>query len=426
MSSPAESITVPVPEGGPAPTTLERYADLAVHVGVHLQPDQTLVIRSPIETASFARTIAARAYAAGAHDVHIDWEDEQASLLRHQLAPASALSEYPEWRAKALEGLAASGAAFLSIAANDPDLLRGIDPERIAAVNRARMAALSGWYARITGMRTTWSIVSVPTPGWAAKVFPDLPPDERVRRLWDYILQAVRVDAADPVQAWRRHLGELGARAAHMNSARFRSLHFTGPGTDLTVDLPEGHLWVTSPITDPRGIAFVPNMPTEEIFTLAVREGVHGTVAASMPLNYRGALIEDLRLRFEAGRVVAADARSGRDTLQRLIDTDDGSGRIGEVALVPHGSAVSRLGTLFYNTLFDENAACHLALGRAYPMCLEGGPEMDAEQLQRRGATTSLEHVDFMIGSPALCIDGAAADGAVVPVMRRGVWAFSV
>jgi len=420
------SPAVPVPAGGPDAATLQRYADLAVRVGVHIQPGQTLVIRAGIETAPFARIIAARAYEAGAHDVVMDWDDEQFGLLRHRLAPEAALGEYPEWKARALQDLAESGAAFLSIAANDPDLLRGIDPERIATANRARMAALAGWYGRITGMRTTWTIVSVPTPGWAAKVFPDLPPAERTRRLWDHILQAVRVDATDPVQAWRDHLAELGARAAHMNRARFRSLHYTGPGTDLRVELPDGHLWVTSPIADPRGIPFVPNMPTEEIFTLPDRAGVHGTVAASMPLNYRGALIEGLTLRFEAGRVVAADARGGRETLQRLIDTDDGSARLGEVALVPHGSAVSRLGTLFYNTLFDENAASHLALGRAYPMCLEGGLDLDAEGLQRRGANASLEHVDFMIGSPELSVDGLAAGGAVVPVMRRGAWAFSV
>jgi len=452
------------PTASPNPAALDRYADIAIRIGTNLQPNQTLYIRAPIETAAFVRRIAAKAYAAGAKDVHVEWDDEQLALVRYQRAPEQALAEFPDWKARPLQELAENGAAFLSVAASDPDLLKDIDPDRIATANRARMTALSGWYKLITGMRTTWTIVSVPTPGWAAKVFPDLPAEQRTQRLWEYILKTVRIDTAeapllaaevkapgfagpqpsaagpqpsaagpqpsasptDPVQAWRHHLAELNARATHMNTAHFHRLHYTAPGTDLTIELPAVHRWVTSPITDPRGIAFVPNLPTEEIFTVPTRGGVHGTVTASMPLNYRGALIDGMRLQFEAGRVIDADARTGRDTLQRLLDTDDGARHLGEVALVPHGSAVSRLGTLFYNTLFDENAACHLAIGRAYPMCLEGGNAMSAEELARHGANTSLEHVDFMIGSDQMSIDGETADGAVVPVMRAGKWAFGV
>lgn len=411
---------------GPAEETLERYAELAVRVGANVQPGQVVVLRAPLETAPFARRVAARAFAAGAHDVLVDLEDDQFSLLRHRLAPEAALAEYPAWKAAMLRQLAEGGAAFVSIAASDPDLLAGIDPGRIATASRARMTALEEWYRLISGMRTPWTIVSVPTAAWANRVFPNLPPGERVPRLWCDILRAVRVAEDEPLAAWREHLTRLGAAAAHLNARAFRTLRYRGPGTELEVDLPVGHRWISPPIADPRGIPFVPNMPTEEIFTLPRRDGVRGTVAASMPLNHRGVLIEGLVLRFEAGRVVAADARLGADTLRRLLASDEGSARLGEVALVPHGSAVSRLGTLFYNTLFDENAASHLALGRAYPLCLQGGADLGPEQLRQRGANTSIEHVDFMIGSAELSVDGLAADGSVVPVMRGGAWAFSL
>lgn len=404
---------------------LAAYADVALRVGLNLQSDQPLVIRAPLEAAAFVRVVAAKAYAVTSRDVQVEWEDEPLSLIRYQLASEAALAEYPLWKAQGMRDLAEAGAGFLTIAATDPDLLRGVDPQRVATAHRARMAALADWYQCITGMRTPWTIVSVPTAGWAAKVFPELPEPRRTARLWECIFASVRIGVPDPVAAWRSHLAELGARAAYMNRARFRRLHYRGPGTQLRVDLPDGHCWVTSPCCDPRGIRFVPNMPTEEIFTLPARTGVEGVVSATMPLNYHGALIEGLQLRFAAGRVVAAEARVGRETLQRLIATDEGAQRLGEVALVPHGSAVSSLGTLFYNTLFDENAASHLALGRAYPTCLEGGQALSAEQLEQRGANVSLEHVDFMIGSADLAVDGETAAGATAPVMRDGQWAFT-
>lgn len=408
----------------PGPVSLDQYADLAVRVGVNLQVGQTLYIRAPIEAVDFVRRVVARAYGAGARHVHVDWEDEQLGLLRYRLAPQEALTEYPEWKAHAMQQLAEAGAAFLTVSASDPDLLRDVDAGRVATANRAMMSALAGWYRLIGAMRTPWTIVAVPTAGWSAKVFPDQAPAARAARLWACILEAVRVDGvSDPVEGWRRHLAELGARAAAANRARFRALHYRGPGTDLRVELPAGHRWLTSPVLDRRGIAFVPNLPTEEIFTLPARTGVEGTVRATLPLNYRGVTVEGLALRFEGGRVVEATARAGQQTLQRLLDTDDGARRLGEVALVPEGSAVSRLHTLFYHTLFDENAACHLALGRAYPTTLEGGDGLDAESLRARGANTSLEHVDFMIGSAALDVDGITAEGTAVPLLRAGRWA---
>ena len=426
LTEEATATSRPESPAAPPPALIARYADLAVRVGCNVRPGQTLVIRSLVATAGFARAAAAAAYAAGAADVLVDWDDEQISLLRHRLAPEAALGTFPAWYAQGLEGLAAEGAAFLSIAAGDPDLLSGVDPRRIALANRARRGALAGWFRHITGWTTPWCIVAVPTAGWAVKVFPGEEAPAAEARLWPLILQAMRLDGPEPVQAWRAHLDALAARAAHMNRAAFRALHYRGPGTDLRVGLPAGHRWVSPPMEDPRGIPFVPNMPTEEIFTLPDRSDVEGTVAASLPLAYRGALIQDLRLRFAGGEVVEASARSGGELLQGLLDTDPGARRLGEVALVPCGSAVARLHTLFYHTLLDENAACHLALGRAYPMCLEGGEHLDEEALLRRGANSSLEHVDFMIGSEALDVDGLTAQGTVVPLLRQGRWAFAV
>ena len=403
---------------------IDRYAQVAVRVGLNVQPGQSVLIQAPLESPAFVRRAAEHAYAAGARHVHVEWEDEPLTLLRYRLAPEDALREYPAWRSAQMRQLAEDGAAFLAVLASDPDLLREIEPARVAAANRARSVALAPYYARISAMRTNWCVVAVPTEAWAAKVFPDAAPAERAARLWQAIFSAVRLEAPQPVAAWRTHVAALAARAEHLNRARLRVLHYRAPGTELAVELPEGHVWLAGAATDPRGFPFVPNLPTEEVFTAPRRDGVRGTVRATLPLNYRGVTIEGLTLRFEDGRVVQAEARAGQAALRGLLDTDEGSRRLGEVALAPDDSAVARLHTLFYNTLFDENAASHFALGRAYATCLQGGAALGGEGLAARGLNQSLEHVDFMVGGPEMEIDGEAATGERVPLMRRGLWAF--
>ncbi len=404
------------------------FARTAVEVGVNLQPGQVLHVQAPFEAAAFVRLIAKAAYGTGGRLVDVDLRDERLSRIRYEMAPADALAEYPPWRAETMRQLGEREAAFLNVMASDPDLLRGVDPERVAAAEYAAMSAMErvGHMARIAGMRNVWCVVSVPTPAWAAKVFPDEAEPARTAHLWDCILQAARVDGPDPVAAWKRHLAELEARAARLNALRLAAVHFRGPGTDLTVDLVDGHLWASGPARTPGGVAFVPNMPTEEVFTAPARSGARGVVRSTRPVPVRGVTVRDLELTFADGRVVGATASTGGEALLGLLRTDDGAIRLGELALAPDDSPVAQLGALFYNPLFDENAACHLALGRAYPVCVEGGADLDEDALTARGVNTSLVHLDFMVGSSRVDVDGLSAAGDVTPLMRGGCWAFSV
>lgn len=402
---------------------LRRYADVTVRVGLNIQPGQTLLIMAPVAGVEFVREVVKQAYAVGARHVYVDWEDEQVTKLNYQLEPEEALKEFPAWRIQQREQLAAQGAAFLTVYAGDPDLLRGVDPKRVGAAQKARLTALSKYRDYIQNMRVSWLIVSIPTQPWAAKVFPEGTQEEQINRLWQAIFKATRMDVEDPVTAWENHLQTLRRQADFLNEQRFKSLHYTGPGTDLWIELPVGHIWISAGASNEQGTAFVPNMPTEEVFTLPHREGVEGVVTSSMPLNHDGVLVENLSLTFRAGRVVDFSADSGYDTLKEILDADEGSHYLGEVALVPHDSPISNMKTLFYNTLFDENASCHLAIGSAYPVCLEGGTQMSREELNQRGVNHSVMHVDFMIGSGQLNIAGETHDGTVIPVFRNGNWA---
>jgi aminopeptidase len=410
------------------PEQLDAYARTAVEVGVNIQRDQVLHVQAPADAADFVRRIVRAAYAAGAWLVDVELYDERVARIRYEAAPEASLAEFPPWRAEATRQLGERGAAFLNVAASDPDLLKGIDPQRVATAQRAAMAAMEqiGHMARMTGMRNAWSIVAVPTPVWAAKVFPGEPAPAQASKLWTAILHAAHADGGDPVAAWRTHLTELQARTARLNAMRLASVRFTGPGTDLTIDLPGGHLWTSAPTRTPDGVAFVPNMPTEEIFTAPSRTGARGTVRSTRPVPVRGVVVEDMCLTFAEGRVVSATAATGEDVLRGLLDTDGGAGRLGELALVPEDSAVAELGTLFFNPLYDENAACHLALGRAYPICLEGGAGLSDGELNARGINTSLVHLDFMVGSGEVDVDGLGRDGAATPLLRRGRWAFGL
>jgi len=407
----------------PDEKALTEYARLVVRTGVNLQKNQILVVNTPIECAPFARLLAKEAYAAGAHDVIMSWSDELSARIRYDLAPTQVFAEFPDWRRAFYMDYAEQGAAFVSIAAHDPEIFAGVAPERLTMAQQAAGAALLEYRQRLMSNENTWCVVSVPTKSWAAKVFPDVSAEEAQEKLWKAILATVRVDGKqDVVEAWQEHIKFLHRAAAFLNVNDFKSLHYTNEfGTDLTIELPEGHLWAGGSELSATRVPFVANLPTEEVYTLPARDGVTGTVVATKPLVYQGSLIENFQLTFEQGKVVAFHAERGEDVLRELLNTDEGSSRLGEVALVPYDSPISKSGLLFYNTLFDENAACHLALGKAYPTCLKGGEHMQSVELLQHGVNDSLLHEDFMVGSRELEITGTRrADGKDVPVFRHG------
>jgi aminopeptidase len=409
---------------------LDTYADLAVKIGLNLQPGQRLLIIGPLanggaslDAAPLIRRIGASAYQAGAPYVETLWGDEPSMLLRFQHAPRESFSEYSAWLPDALLQHVEAGGATLSVYANDPDLLENEPTDLVGAVQKAVSSRVIPFRERVSRNKTNWSVVAAAAPGWAARVFPDLPRDEQLGRLWDAIATMCRLDAADPLGAWEEHLEALARRRDHLNRKRYAALKYRGPGTDLTLGLPEGHVWVSGRSDSQAGIPFTANLPTEEVFSIAHRDRVDGVVRSTKPLSYGGTLIEEFSVRFAGGRVVELHAKRGEDVLRQLVETDAGSARLGEVALVPHSSPVASSGLLFYNTLFDENAASHVALGSAYRFTLSGGEAMSNEEFGRAGGNTSSTHVDFMIGSGELDVDGVRADGGTEPLMRRGEWA---
>ncbi len=408
----------------PFEQSLDKYADLAVRVGVNIQKGQTLVVNAPISTANFVRKVAQKAYEAGAKNVHIEWSDEEITRLKYDLAPDEAFHEYPIWKAKGYEEMAENGAAILSVISSNPDLLKGVDPERIANANKAQGMAMQKFRSFIQSDKISWSIVAVPSESWAVKVFPDVSQEEQVQKLWDAIFMATRVDLDDPVQAWKEHNATLHSKEAYLNEKKYKKLHYKAPGTDLTIELPESHIWIGGGSENEKGTSFVANMPTEEVFTVPLKTGVNGSVSSTKPLSYGGNLIENFKITFENGRITEITAESGEETLKRLVETDEGSHYLGEVALVPHNSPISNSNIIFFNTLFDENASHHLAIGNAYSFCIEGGKTMSKEELESHGVNSSITHVDFMIGSAEMDIDGIKADGTSEALFRNGNWAF--
>ena len=404
---------------------LEKYARLVVKTGVNIQKDQILVVNSPIECADFARKIAKEAYAAGAKDVVVSWNDEKLSKIRFTDAPDKVFDEFPNWRKEMYLGYAKEGAAFVSIAASDPEILKDVNPDRIARMQKVSGNALKEYRERMMNNKNTWCVVSIPTVSWAKKIFPQLSEAEAVARLWDAILETVRVGDGDPIAAWQSHLKTLTKSKELMNEYNFTSLHYKNAlGTDLTVELPKGHIWLSGAEFTPDGREFVANMPTEEVFTLPKKHGVNGTVVSSKPLNYHGNLIEDFKLTFKDGKVIEYSAKKGQSILEKLLTADESAAYLGEVALVPHDSPISNLNILFYNTLFDENASCHLAFGKAYPVCIEGGDKMDESALEAAEVNDSLIHEDFMIGTADLEITGITQDGKEVAVFKNGNFAW--
>jgi aminopeptidase len=401
---------------------LDRLAEVAVHAGLGLAAGQELVMTATLDAIPLARRIIEHAYKAGASLVTPLFTDEEAALLRFRYGRDASFDAAPAWLFEGMAQAYRSGAARLAITGNDPSLLSREDPEKVSRVNRATSKAYRPALELITRHQINWTIVACATPAWAAAVFLDLPKDEALARLWDAIFAASRVDQPDPVAAWKKHDANLHARADWLTEKQYSALHFRGPGTDLRVGLSDGHLWLGGGSTAQNGLYGIPNMPTEEVFTTPHKDRVEGRVKSTKPLSYQGTLIEEISVRFEAGRIVEAHAARGEQVLQRMIETDEGARRLGEVSLVPHSSPIASSGLLFMNTLFDENAACHIALGQAYSSCLKDGDSLTPEQLAARGANTSLIHVDWMIGSDRIDVDGISAAGVSEPVLRAGEW----
>lgn len=403
---------------------LEKYAELAVKVGVNVQKDQTLAVNATIDNAELIRLIVKKAYEAGAKNVVVNWNDDIVTRMKYDMAPDKAFNEYPHWRAKEMEELAENGAAFMSVVSSGPDLLKGVDPIRIANFQKAAGKAMNKYRQYIQSDKISWTVIAAPSEDWAEKVFPDAPSDERVAMLWDAIFKATRVDLDDPIQAWKKHDKNLHEKVDYLNERRYNKLHYKAPGTDLTIELPKGHLWVGAGSINEQGHEFMANMPTEEVFTVPYKYGVNGTVTNTKPLSYGGNIIDGFTLTFEKGRIVDVKAEEGEEILMGLVDTDEGAHYLGEIALVPFNSPISQSNILFYNTLFDENASNHIAIGSAYAFCLEDGKNMSQDELEKNGLNTSITHVDFMIGSEKMDIDGILESGESEPVFRNGDWAF--
>ncbi|MGK7380007.1 aminopeptidase [Planococcus sp. 1R117A] len=403
---------------------LARYADLAVNVGINIQPGQPLYINATLDAAPLVRLIAKKAYEAGAKQVHVDWSDDEITRLRFELAPEDSFSEFPVWKVQERELLADQGAAFISIMSQSPDLLKGIDSKRIAAFQKATGTALSKYRQYVQSDKISWTVLASPSKAWAAKVFPELPEEQQVDALWEAIFKAVRADLDNPVQEWLNHDEKLHTKVDYLNNKKYAKLHYTAPNTDLEVALPKGHLWCGAGSVNEKGHTFMANMPTEEVFTVPDKTGVNGVVASTKPLSYGGNIIDDFRITFENGKIVEVIAGQGEEVLKELVATDEGSHYLGEVALVPHQSPISASNILFYNTLFDENASNHFAIGSAYAFCIEGGKTMSKEELAAHGLNQSITHVDFMVGSDEMDIDGILDDGTREPIFRAGNWAF--
>jgi aminopeptidase len=411
-------------------SNLQKYADLTIKVGLNLRPGQKLIMQHirnggvPIQTAPLIRLLGDSAYKSGARLVDVQWRDDDLILSRFKNAPRDSFEEFPAWQAQGILDVIEEGGAMLTISAIDPDLMEGQDPNLLDQQQRAFLEHWKPISAHIGKNTMNWTVITIPVEGWANKIFPDLPQEEQIPALWDTLFKICRVYENDPVAAWETHLSDLKKRADYLNKKAYRQLHYSAPGTDLQIRLPEGHVWLSAGFNTQSGFAFTANIPTEEIFTLPDRRYTEGTVKSTRPLVYSGNVIDHYSLTFKEGKVIDFSAKQGEGVLEKLLSTDEGSSMLGEVALVPNSSPISQSGLLFYNTLLDENASCHLALGSAYRFSLAGGEILSEEEFGSRGGNSSLVHSDFMIGSGELDIDATLENGQVEPLLRAGEWAF--
>ena len=402
---------------------LEKYAEIVVKVGLNLQYGQSLIIdRAPLELAPLVRLIAAQAYKNGARLVDVIWRDEKLELVRFQNALSDTFEEFPTWQTDGLYEVTKTGGALVTFNAMNPDLLIEQDPEQVAKVQQTRARNLEPIYDLIDTRSMNWLVITAPVEDWAKKMFPNHSLESGKARLWDIIFDICRVKDEDPIHAWLGHTNQLTTRCQYLNERQYKALKYTAPGTNLTVGLPRRHIWRAAGWTTQTGISFVPNIPSEEVFTIPHKDKTEGVVTATRPLVLDGILVEDFSLEFSEGQVVKATARKGEENLHKLLETDEGARRLGEVALVPHSSPISQTGLIFYNTLIDENASSHIALGDGYKFGLEGGEEMSDDEFMAVGGNCSLRHEDFMVGSEEMDIDGITEGNLLEPIMRGGEW----
>jgi len=403
---------------------LQEYAKLIARCGVNVEKGQKVVLRCPVVCQDFARMIVKELYEAGAEEVIVHWNDDAVARMRLEYAPMAVVETFPQWRVDSQLMYAKEHAAFISITGTDPEAFKGVDPEKMAASGRASEKANKEYYDMMLRSEFKWNVSAVPSEAWAKKVFPDVSAEEAVRKLWEAIFHALRIGEGDAVARWDAHGKNLGEKCRIMNAYQFKELHYTNAsGTDFTIGLPENHRWEGGADTAKSGIRYFANMPTEEVFSMPHRLKADGTLVSALPLSYEGNMITDFKLTFEKGRVVDFSAKEGQEVLARMLDMDEGARYLGEVALVPCASPVADQGILFFNTLFDENASCHFALGACYPTNLEGGAALSEEELNERGGNTSMIHVDFMVGTKDLSVVGTTASGEKVQIFRDGNWA---
>lgn len=409
---------------------LKKYAELAVKVGLNLQPGQKLIMQHlrnggvPIESLPFVRELVAGAYRAGSPLVDVQWRDDEVILSRMKYAPRDSFGEYPTYLAEGILDVIENGGAMFTVSAIDPDLMAGQDPALLDQMQRAFLDAWKPISDHIGKNTMNWTLLTTPVQGWAAKIYPDLPAEGQMQALWETLFKICRIKEEDPIAAWQIHLEDLRRRCEYLNQKSYQELHYRAPGTDLRLTLPDGHIWRSAGFKTQSGIPFTGNIPTEEIFTMPDRRLTEGKVRSTRPLVYTGNVIDHFSLTFKAGKVVDFSADKGEGFLENLLKTDEGASMLGEVALVPNSSPISQSGLLFYNTLLDENASCHFALGSAYRFSLAGGERMDGPEFASHGGNNSLVHSDFMIGSGELEIDGIRASGEVEALFRAGEWAF--
>jgi aminopeptidase len=405
------------------PVKLDRLAEVAIRIGLNLQPGQDLLLTAPSVALPLVRRIAEHAYKAGAGLVTPFLSDEEITLARYRFAPDDSFDRAAGWLYEGMSKAFSANTARLAIVGDNPMLLANEDPAKVSRASKANSMAYQPALEKIVGFDVNWNIVSYPSPAWAKQMFPGDEEDVAVAKLADAIFAASRVDNDDAVASWKKHNAVLRERTEWLNGQRFSALQYSGPGTDLTIGLADGHEWQGGASTAKNGIVCNPNIPTEEVFTTPHCRRVSGHVVSSKPLSYQGSLIDNIAVRFEDGRIVDAKASRGAEVLNKVLDTDEGARRLGEVALVPHSSPISKSGLLFFNTLFDENAASHIALGQCYSKCFVDGGNLTPEQIAAQGGNKSLIHIDWMIGSDKTDIDGIHADGRRVPVFRKGEWA---
>ncbi|MFX1593148.1 MAG: aminopeptidase [Promethearchaeota archaeon] len=412
---------------------LENYADVIVKIGLNLQPGQRLLIGgttpytygTPIELFPLVRLITKKAYKVGARFVEVFWDDNQLRKIRFEHAPSDSFEEYPTWRTDYQYKFGKEGDAVLIFVAFNPDLLEGHDPELMATALNTYLKHRKTFGDLISTSAVNWTAITAPIDGWTEKLFPDVPREIQKAKFWDTIFEICRVKNKNPLAAWEDHIKQLSARSKYLNEKQYVSLKFDAPGTDLTIGLPNSHIWGSARFRTQSGIDFVGNIPTEEVFTTTHKDKTEGVVTTTKP-RHTDAIIDEIRLTFSKGWVVEATAKKGEKMLHKILETDEGAKRLGEIALVPHSSPISQSGLLFYNVLIDENASSHIAIGRGFKFAIQNGKAMSDEEFSAGGGNISKTHMDFMIGSEKMNVDGITKNGKNEPIMRNGEWAFKV